>query len=825
MPGTINVSGLASGIDFNATVDKLIAVERRPITLLENKQADEIAKQNALADLNSLMLSLRTSAQGMSDASSFLVNASILTATSTTGNSVDPAAIISVTAGSTALTGSHTVKVTQIASAEKLGSTGAVLDSAGTQITSATQALGISGTFQIKGQASTAQSVTVATGDSLQDIVNNINKLNTGLNATGVSASTLMVASGDFRLVLGSSNTGTSATTQSGRIGEILADTSGDLANAATLGKLNLDPANTAIELQASANATLTIDGVPNITRSSNTISDALTGLTLNLKNADANTTITIGTTVDQAAVKSKIQDFVDAFNSVQSFINTQMTFDPNTQTSGVLASDSLVRGIQSQLASSIQQTIPGLAAGVDNMVLVGVAPDSTGQLVIDDARLTSLLSTDPTAVRNVFSATGAGSASSLEFINYGPNTVSGAYDVNVTTAATQAAATGSVGLSTGIAGSDKISIVDAGGQKATVTLTGGVGNNGENLSSIVSALNAEFGNTYTEVRYQNSVLKIGSAGAAASSATLLSALTDGAGASMNVETGDSITISGTDRLGAAVSGTFNVISPAADSVNDLLTSIESAFGNQVTASIDTSGQITITDNQSGASNLTLNLTANDVGGSLALGLNFSSGETVATEGRYAMQLKAEASATNLKLRSSSYGAGTGFSIDQIDPGTSAVVDLLGFGNTTGAPTVTVASGVDIAGTIGGQTATGVGQVLTGTAGSVDGLVVRYTGSAATSSPLPTMSVSLGIGAIYDNLLDSLANPATGLVQGDIIASQGIIDNLTSTIADMNIQLQTERDRLTAQFVSMEVALGRMQSTSQFLSQQISRLN
>jgi len=824
MPGTINVSGLASGIDFNATVDKLIAVERRPITLLENKKADEIARQNALADLNSLMLTLRTSAQNMADASSFLVNSSTLTATSTTGNAVDPATILSVTAGSNALAGSHTVTVTQIASAEKLGSTGAILDSAGGQITSTTQPLGLSGTFQIKGQAAAAQSVTIATGDSLQDIANKINKLNSGANATGISASTLMVASGDFRLVLSSSNTGTSATTQSGRIGEVLIDSNGDLANAAMLGKLNLDPANTAIELQISANATLTIDGVTGITRSSNSISDALSGLTLNLKNADTNTTVTIGTAVDQAAVKSKIQDFVDAFNAVQSFVTTQMTFDSKTQTSGVLASDSLVRGIQSQLASSVQQMIPGLAAGVNNMVLVGVAPDSTGQLVIDDARLTSLLSTDPTAVRNVFSATGVGSSSSIEFINYGANTISGTYAVNVTTAATQAAATGSVDLSAGITGSDKISIVDSGGQKASFTLTGGVGNNGENLSSIVSALNAEFGKTYAEVRHQNSALKIGSAGAFASSSTFLSALTDGAGTSMNVEAGDSITISGTDRLGATVNGTFTVINPTTDSVNDILSSIESAFGNQVAASIDASGQITITDNQTGGSNLTLNLTANDAGGSLALGLSFSSGETVTTEGRYAMQLKAEASGTNLKVGSNAFGSGTGFSIDQIDPSTSAVVDLLGFGNTSGAPTVTVASGVGIAGTIDGQAATGIGQVLTGTAGSVDGLVLRYTGSAATSSPYPTINVSLGLGAIYDNLLDGLANPATGLIQGDVLSSQGIIDNLVSTIADMNTQLQTERDRLTAQFVSMEVALGRMKSTSQFLSQQISRL-
>jgi len=826
MPGTTNIAGLASGIDFNSTVDQLIAVERRPINLLEQRKASEIIKQNALADMNSLILALRTSALGLADASAFLENSATLSAVTAGGGSVDPATILSVAAGSGAATGTHTVKVAQIAAAEKLGSSTAVTDLGGGQITGTTQVLNISGSFQIKGSGSAAQLVTISSGDSLQDIANRINALNTGTNATGVTATTLKVGSSDFRLILSADNTGTSATTQSGRIGEILIDVNGDLANAAMLGKLNLSPANVAIELQASANANLTIDGVSGITRSGNSISDIVSGLTLNLVKADVNTTVTINTTVDQAAVKVKIQDFVDAFNAVESFIGSQMTFDPKTQTSGVLAGESLIRNIQSQLSSTVMQSVSGLAAGKpDNMVLIGVAPDATGKLVIDDARLSSLLASDPTAIRNIFSATGRGSIASVEFLNYGPGTVSGTYDVNITTAATRATVTGNVNLSAGISGTDKLSIVDSGGQMATVTLTAGVGNNGENLGTIVAALNAEFSNSYTEVRHQNTALKVGSAGVVADGTTLLANLTDGAGNNMNVEAGDSISISGTNRLGITVSGSFSVIDPATDQVNDLLAAIEAAFDQKITASVNASGQITITDNQTGFSNLSLNLVASDAGGGLPLGLNFSSGETVATEGRYAMQLTAQASANNLSVHSVNYGAGTGFTVSQVDPVTLAVVDLLGLGNTTALPAVSVASGLNVAGSIGGQVATGSGQVLKGTAGNVDGLFLRYAGNATTSSPYPTITVSLGIGAVYESLLDSLANPVTGLIQDSILSSQSSIETMVTRIAELNRKLEAERQRMTAQFVRMEMALGQLSSTGQFITQQINQFS
>lgn len=151
-------------------------------------------------------------------------------------------------------------------------------------------------------------------------------------------------------------------------------------------------------------------------------------------------------------------------------------------------------------------------------------------------------------------------------------------------------------------------------------------------------------GQVNTEQRQMATALVTG-AGTPATSATLLQDLTDGASGSLGVLANDTISISGTNRTGGAVSATFTVADPATDTVADLLADIELAFGAQVTASMDGNGNVTITDNQAGESSLSFSLTANNEGaGSLGFGA-----ETVVQEGRSTIQATIDlvTSATN----------------------------------------------------------------------------------------------------------------------------------------------------------------------------------
>ncbi|ATX82959.1 Flagellar capping protein FliD [Mariprofundus ferrinatatus] len=790
MVSSSSISGLSSGIDSANIVDQLMKIEGRKVTLLQDKQADELIKQRLISQLDSSLSSLRSKFLELANQANFLVNQSTLG--SNTATSAD--SLLTVTPSSSAAAGSHTIKVNQLAAAEKLGSSSAVKDSTGTAITSDTAGLGYTaGTFTIQGKSASAKTINVASTDSLRDIRDKINQLNTGSDATGVSASILKVGASDFRLILAADDTGLT----NGVVN--LAGT--DLDAAGGLANLQLGAAaqgNARQTLQAAADASIDVDNLT-ISRESNSISDALAGYTLDLKSADPATTITVNTSVDTAAVKGKVQAVVDSYNEVMDFINTQMTFNPDTKTSGPLANESLLRQVKSQLAGSLLSTVSGLASDRNSLAMIGVEPDSKGHLGINSSRLDNLLSTDPNSVRDLFAASGTSNNSALEFLTYGANTVAGSYAVNITAAALQATVTGTTDLSGGLAGAEQVTITDGSARQAVVNLT-----NGQSLSSIVSALNAEFTATYTEQRQMSTALVTG-LGTPATSASLLQDLTDGAGGSLGIVAGDTITIGGTNRFGSAVNYTFTVADPATDTIADLLASIQVEFGQNVAASLNASGQVTITDNQSGDSNLTLSMTANNEGGgSLAFGA-----DTVVQEGRHAMQLSASASGNFLQLQSNDYGSAESFTVAQS-------ANNLGIIDQTYA-------GQDVAGTIGGIAATGNGQVLTGSSGNIDGLLLAYSGTA--TGAVGTMSVNLGLAAQMSSTLEAYTFPVTGLTQMSVDSSVSTYDSLQSQIDSLTLQLDKERERLMSQFLAMERFMSQSNATGAWLSQQITAMS
>lgn len=283
MVGTVNISGLASNIDWNATVDALMDVESRKVTLLEQRQLIEVSKQEAFAELSSKMLALRTTSREMNDSASFFSYSSTLTSSD---SAVSASSLLGVQAGTDVVPGTTDIIVQQLAEARKIHSAAAVQDSGATAASSITTVLGLTGSFQVEGQ-----SVNVSATDSLQDIQNSINALNSGASATGVSASIIKVADSDFRLILTSETTGAAGFTLTG------ADLTG------TLSGLGFAAGGTVV--QAGQDAQLSVDGI-SINRSSNVIDDAIAGLTFTLNQADPATTIQVGVGLDTEAVKHR---------------------------------------------------------------------------------------------------------------------------------------------------------------------------------------------------------------------------------------------------------------------------------------------------------------------------------------------------------------------------------------------------------------------------------------------------------------------------------------------------------------------------------------
>ncbi|MCG6533110.1 MAG: hypothetical protein L7F78_00170 [Syntrophales bacterium LBB04] len=193
------ISGLSSGFDWRSMIDQLMKVEHQSVDLVENKKKDYQDKLTFFQDMNTRLLSFKTNASSLSMDSAFKV---FKTALSTTSSSYQASDFLTVTTNTDALPGSHTISMntnSSVAQARKISSK---------TFSSYDDALSLSGEFVINGRA-----IKVEATDTLQAIMNKINNLNSGTNATEINASILTVSNNNYRLVLASDNTGEDAFT------------------------------------------------------------------------------------------------------------------------------------------------------------------------------------------------------------------------------------------------------------------------------------------------------------------------------------------------------------------------------------------------------------------------------------------------------------------------------------------------------------------------------------------------------------------------------------------------------------------------------------
>ena len=194
------ISGQVAGFDAQGAVDGLLGIRKFEISQLQKKQDAAVARQDLLVQINDAVSSLRNTAIGLADASTFFGYTASLASSSST---VNASTMMDVSGTSGVTAGQHSIVVSQIAQAQRLSSSAAVKDNSGTAATTASGALSLTGSFQIAGVT-----VSVSAADSLNTIASNINQLNTGASATGVSASVMKAGDNDYRLILTSAETG-----------------------------------------------------------------------------------------------------------------------------------------------------------------------------------------------------------------------------------------------------------------------------------------------------------------------------------------------------------------------------------------------------------------------------------------------------------------------------------------------------------------------------------------------------------------------------------------------------------------------------------------
>jgi flagellar hook-associated protein 2 len=159
---------------------------------------------------------------------------------------------------------------------------------------------------------------------------------------------------------------------------------------------------------KAAADAMVTIDGIA-VTSTTNTVTDALPGVTLNLLAlTSAPTQISID--LDKTSMKAKIQAFQDAYNSLYADLKTQTAYDATTKTGGPLLGDNTATSMQGMLRALVGSKGPG-ASTIDHLSDLGLEIQANGSLKTNSTKLDLALQ-NPSNVKAFFS-TSTGTASS----------------------------------------------------------------------------------------------------------------------------------------------------------------------------------------------------------------------------------------------------------------------------------------------------------------------------------------------------------------------------------------------------------------------------
>lgn len=386
-----------TGFDVNAIVTGLMSIERQPINTLTTRQSGYQAQISALGSIKSQVASFQTAVLALGSSSS----SSLLAYRST---SSDPA-VFSSSAGSTAVAGIYALNVTSLAQSQNLvaagqaSSTAAISDGVATTvsfdlgtISGGTLSGGTYSGAAFTSNGSGIKSITIdGTNNSLQGIRDAINAAGMGVTATIVNDG----SAAPNRLTLTSNATGVSNSikiTTSGGDGTLNTLLANDPAGLPAAQHLN--------QTIAAQNANFTVNGTA-ITDASNTVTNAIQGVTLNLaKVTTAPVTLTVAR--DTTAVSTAVSGLVTAYNSLYSAMKNSSAY----KSGSALAGDATLRTLQTQMRSIAAGAVSG--GTLTSIGQVGISFKTDGTMQLDSAKLSSAMTTNFNDVANLFnSATG----------------------------------------------------------------------------------------------------------------------------------------------------------------------------------------------------------------------------------------------------------------------------------------------------------------------------------------------------------------------------------------------------------------------------------
>lgn len=487
----ISSLGVGSGLDLSDTLSKLMEVEKVPLQRLATKQQSYQTKLSAYSMVQSALSTFESAVSGLSSISKYQK-------TTATSSNED---IVTISAGSRAVNGTYSLKVDQLAQSQKLVANGVADRKAAIGSGKITidfgEYLTADGSVSFKSNSSGVKTIDIEDGS------NTLEGIRDAINAAGIGVTASIINDGSdtpYRLALTNSATGK---TQAMRITVDGDDALSDL--------LTYDPSSTAVDkskqmtqTQAAQNAEFWLDGIK-ISKGSNSVSDAIDGVTLKLAQADKDKTVNLTVSRDNSEAKKAVEELVKAYNDLTTTLKDMTAYNADEKTASVLTGDSAVRSIQTALKGMLSQSIAGGEQGYRMLADVGVTPNKEGLLEIDSSKLDEALEKNFDAFTAMFAEGGLSTNSSITFEGAEDYAKTGSFDVEVIHPATQGTYSFNLGDKklnlTGTDAAARTMQVTVDGVTKSITLSEkNYANNKELASEIQSRINTAFKDTDARV-------------------------------------------------------------------------------------------------------------------------------------------------------------------------------------------------------------------------------------------------------------------------------------------------------------------------------------
>lgn len=467
-----SIDGLVSGIDTQTIIQGLLKVQQSQIDQFNSRRAGVTQEKTSFSGVEARLIGLRGKLARLGSAQNTALRSKVA--------SSSHEELVAAAATSKAAVGSYSLTVNTLARAHQVGSQG--LSDPDAEITQ--------GTLTLRAGSGVAKTLTIdASNNTLQGLADAINTADAGITASIVNDGSTGGAAN--RLVLTSNRTGTA---------NEISVTNNLAASAGAAVQPVFDLGN---PVQAATDASVTLGegaGAITVANSTNQLDGLIPGVSLSLKKADPTTPVTLDVGVDSEAAKTAVQDFVDAYNDVLSYIGNQTTFNPASNQGGPLLGNRSVNDILDAVRLSVTGAVGGLNPAANRLSSLGISVGSNGQLSFNAGRLDDVLNgrvdgvTADDAAR-LFALDGVSSSPGARFILGSVRTTEGTVQVDITSAAERARITGSSSLAGSIvidSSNNTFQLRLDGRDSTTLTIAEGTYTPQQLASKLESTINAD---------------------------------------------------------------------------------------------------------------------------------------------------------------------------------------------------------------------------------------------------------------------------------------------------------------------------------------------